>query len=243
MWTRLVRAVFDPEADSRYLDRFGLLLLLTYAALAAQMLVNVEASYANRSQMIGNLVAQAVATAMLMLAIRACGLRARWRRSLTAVALVGLVGHTLTVVLLLSGQQTSKPLANVAPFGPLLLMTLTFLFVVYRLAQHRQVRLATLFASITAYLLIPQVFFYAFLVVNTLQTPPFFGRPASGSEFMYFSLTTVTTLGYGDPSPVTQFGQLLATTEALIGQLYLVVVVALIVGLVASNWGARKPVA
>ena len=53
---------------------------------------------------------------------------------------------------------------------------------------------------------------------------------------MYFSLTTVTTLGYGDPSPVTDLGQLLATSEALIGQLYLVVVVALIVGLMTTRW-------
>jgi hypothetical protein len=50
------------------------------------------------------------------------------------------------------------------------------------------------------------------------------------SECLYFSFTTLTTVGYGDLTARTDLGHTLAVFEALIGQIYLVTVVSLIVG-------------
>jgi hypothetical protein len=50
--------------------------------------------------------------------------------------------------------------------------------------------------------------------------------------FTYFSFVTMTTLGYGDITPVTEHARTLAWFEALLGQLYLAVMVA---GLVALH--------
>jgi amino acid transporter len=47
----------------------------------------------------------------------------------------------------------------------------------------------------------------------------------------YFSLVTITTLGYGDISPVTSQARHLAVLEAFIGQMYLAVLVARLVGI------------
>ena len=47
---------------------------------------------------------------------------------------------------------------------------------------------------------------------------------------MYFSFVTIATLGYGDLTPHGDLGQMLAATEAIIGQLYLVSAVALLIG-------------
>lgn len=228
--------VFETEPTSRYLDRFGWLLILTYLTIAAQMLVNVDERTTGLTQDVGITAAQAVATGMLILAVHACGVRRSWRTGITVVALLGLTARVLIMIGRLTSdkQETVPPVA--APWGAAILMLLTFGFVVYRLSRHRQVRSATLLGAITAYLLIPLFFYYVFLILDVMQAEHFFGRPEPGPEFMYFSLTTVTTLGYGDPSPVTDLGQLLATTEALIGQLYLVVVVALIVGLMTTRW-------
>ena len=44
--------------------------------------------------------------------------------------------------------------------------------------------------------------------------------------FTYFSFVTLTTLGYGDISPVAEHARTLAWFEALLGQLYLAVMVA-----------------
>jgi hypothetical protein len=54
---------------------------------------------------------------------------------------------------------------------------------------------------------------------------------------MYFSLTTIATLGYGDFVPVTEVGRLAAMSEAVIGQVYLVTFVAMVV----SRFAAAPP--
>ncbi len=48
--------------------------------------------------------------------------------------------------------------------------------------------------------------------------------------FVYYSFVTLTTLGYGDVSPLTDPARALAIIEALVGQLYLVVLIARLVG-------------
>ena len=53
--------------------------------------------------------------------------------------------------------------------------------------------------------------------------------------FLYFSLVTITTLGYGDMTPLTDQAAGLAAVEALIGQMYLVVMVAWLVGMYVSR--------
>ena len=51
------------------------------------------------------------------------------------------------------------------------------------------------------------------------------------NELMYFSFVTLTTLGYGDVIPLSNPARSLAAVEALVGQLYLTVLVARLVGL------------
>jgi hypothetical protein len=48
--------------------------------------------------------------------------------------------------------------------------------------------------------------------------------------FQYFSFTTLTTLGYGDIRPVHELARVLCTTEALLGQLYVAILIATLVG-------------
>ena len=54
---------------------------------------------------------------------------------------------------------------------------------------------------------------------------------AGGTDYVYFSFVTLTTLGYGDITPLTPVAQTLAWLEAVVGQLYLAILVARLVGL------------
>ena len=67
---------------------------------------------------------------------------------------------------------------------------------------------------------------------------PFFVQTdnPSGVDYIYFSFITMATVGFGDLSPATDLGRMTAVVEAVGGQLYLVVVVALFV----SNLGHQK---
>ena len=54
-------------------------------------------------------------------------------------------------------------------------------------------------------------------------------------QFLYFSLTTLTTVGYGDITPVNPFAQVWSTMEAVCGTLYMALLVARLVGLYQSQ--------
>jgi hypothetical protein len=53
---------------------------------------------------------------------------------------------------------------------------------------------------------------------------------ATPSDCVYFSFTTLATIGYGDITASGNFGHTLSVTEGLIGQIYLVTIVSLFVG-------------
>jgi len=63
---------------------------------------------------------------------------------------------------------------------------------------------------------------------------------AQFSEFMYFSFVTITTLGYGDLIPVKPLARTVAFLEAIIGQFYVAVLVAWLVGMYLSEKGQHR---
>jgi len=82
------------------------------------------------------------------------------------------------------------------------------------------------------YLLIGLFFAFTYGAIQNLGGAPFFsnGDPATSARTLYFSFITITTVGYRDFTARTNLGHTLSATEALIGQVYLVTVVAAIVG-------------
>jgi len=81
------------------------------------------------------------------------------------------------------------------------------------------------------YLLVGLFFSFAYVAVENLGGAPFFasGDVATSARSVYFSFVTMTTVGYGDLTARTNLGHTLAVSEALLGQIYLVTVVAAIV--------------
>jgi hypothetical protein len=66
-------------------------------------------------------------------------------------------------------------------------------------------------------------------LVGDLEATPLF------REFIYFSFVTLTTLGYGDIRPTTDAARMIATAEAVVGQLFVAVFIARLVGLQLSH--------
>lgn len=235
MIRRLDRAVFDDESSQ--IDRFGWLLAVTVAAIVVLSLIDLAPPESDLPADIGLAVVTLFVGAAFVLSLRAAGVARRWRRA--ADVLVGLA--ILSSVLLIAGELVVDADAGRGDRTPsflwLVLSASTPFAVTRRILKHQRVTLATLLGAISTYLLIAVTFTYLFLAVDAAQTGPFFADAEPTTSFMYFSLTTVTTLGFGDLSPTTELGRLLATTEAVIGQIFLVTLVAALVGLFAQ--GAR----
>ncbi len=91
-----------------------------------------------------------------------------------------------------------------------------------------------IFGAIVLYLLLGLIWAVAFALVDRLVAHAFAGHLQTGSgvgEWTYFSFVTLTTLGYGDITPVTRIARSLATFEALIGQLHPAIIIARLVSL------------
>ena len=105
--------------------------------------------------------------------------------------------------------------------------------------QSEEVTKETIYAAIVAYMLMALMWAFLYMILELLA-PGSFSFPEKGfraetMRFKYFSLVTITTLGYGDITPLTNKASALVLVEALVGQIYLVVLVAWLVGMHVSR--------
>lgn len=233
------------DDSSRGLDRFGLLLLLTVVSVVGLALLDISGtgpSGYTPAQAAASLVSAVIVGVTLAVALRASGLTQRRQRH------VDLLITAVVLVYAASLLGTKSP-QGVAGVGASVILTvlsvLAPMVVVLRLLRHREVALPTILGAISAYLLIAVAYFYLFLTLFRAQgeffaqaLPP--APPQPLSSYMYFSLTSITTVGYGDLTAVTSLGRLVANSEAVIGQVYLVTFVAFIVSLGATAWRSRR---
>jgi hypothetical protein len=110
---------------------------------------------------------------------------------------------------------------------------------VLRSMRARQaVTLEAVFGVLCVYILLGMLFAYTYGLINDLGGSPFFagGQQATVARCLYYSFTTLTTVGYGDLVSRSNLGHTLSTFEALLGQIYLITVVSLLV----SNLRPRR---
>jgi len=110
---------------------------------------------------------------------------------------------------------------------------------VRQVRERGAITVHTMLGVLCIYLLMCLAFASGFGAVAAYQNEPFFTQGASWDEinnYLYYSLTTITTVGMGDLTPSTDLGRSLTGAEALIGQIYVITVVAVIV----SNLKPRK---
>jgi len=91
--------------------------------------------------------------------------------------------------------------------------------------------------AVVLYLNFGLMFFIIYRLLDTLLPNAFSGLPPPGKDFgsgaalLYFSFSTLTTLGYGDILPVHPLARNIANLEAIIGQLYPATLLARLVSL------------
>jgi hypothetical protein len=110
--------------------------------------------------------------------------------------------------------------------------------------NQKEVSRDLIVGAAVVYLLMAIMWMFIFIAVETLH-PGSFSIPdiediSTSRVFLYYSFVTITTLGYGDITPVTSLARSLCILEAVIGQLYLVVQVAWLVGVHVSQSMLKK---
>lgn len=154
-----------------------------------------------------------------------------------------IAGLVMTVVMIASlGLQYFYPNKSIAAIGMIagiVLIALVVANIIGYILKSDEVCREVIYSAILLYLLLALMwaFLYAFL---ELVDPTSFNIDLSDTKdylaiFQYYSFVTITTLGYGDITPVTEVAQAFTVLEAVIGQLYLVVAVAWLVGMHVSK--------
>ncbi|MGB3555085.1 MAG: ion channel [Jannaschia sp.] len=103
--------------------------------------------------------------------------------------------------------------------------------------RAREVMTETILAATALYLVIGSGFAAIFATVEWLQPGSFVGPDgpvSSWQEHLYFSYVTLTSAGYGDILPRRPVAQAAAVTEAIVGVLYTVILLARLVGMYST---------
>lgn len=95
-----------------------------------------------------------------------------------------------------------------------------------------------LYATVTIYMLIGGIFSSVYFLIESIFPGSFVLNSAVSSktavgivDLIYFSFVTLTTLGYGDITPVGAQVKIFAVVEAIIGVMYLAIIISRLVGL------------
>lgn len=100
----------------------------------------------------------------------------------------------------------------------------------------KMIDVTTLFGSISAYMFIGLAYAYLYLCISLIDYNAFAGLSTSyDTDLIYFSFVTLTTVGYGDMVPKTPLSQTFSWMEALVGQAYLTIIMAQLVGRYMTN--------
>ena len=118
-----------------------------------------------------------------------------------------------------------------------------FLFttLMVQIVRKPEVNESVIMGSISGFLILIIVATFSFLLLAHIQPQSFekisdFNIPAQYQQFSYFSLITLSTIGYGDITPISEQARLLAGFWGVVSQFYLIA----IVGIIISKYTSKK---
>jgi hypothetical protein len=213
-----VSTAADRHGAGRF--RYGGVLLLTLAVAVFALIAPDGGGV--------RLIELFAAGATLLVAVLTSRAPVRTRRAASGgVALVVLaVGVAVAIV-------GSRPALTFTASALLLAATVGVILAgLVRLVIERGVVLQAVFGALAVYVLIGLTFAFLIGAIATGVSGAYFeqGTDATQSARTYYSFTALTTTGFGDYTAAMRGGRALAVLEMLVGQLYLVTVIATLVG-------------
>jgi len=200
-------------------DAFGLVLLLV---LATYVLASILSNHGWSAVLL-----TAVTGATSVVALTSAHAKPVFVRRALALALLSVV---LAGISAASGGRHWLSAANFVEIG---LLAVAMAAVLRRIVTADTVSSRTILGAVSVYAALGLLFTWAYGLIDRIEGGGFFGHTAGieGSDFLFFSYTTLTTTGYGDLVPVGQVGRMTSGLEMMLGQIFLVTLVAGLVSL------------
>ena len=210
------------------LDSYGLLLLMILVTLLASVV-----SLTGRESLMTD-IRLVVLVGTLAFALHTSNAS---RLAYTTCAMLAFVAVVLTIGLgaIDPSSRTSEAISSASAF---LLVAAVLITVLRRFGAHPVVTGNSILAAISIYLFVGLAYSTVYGFIAAIDLGPLFAAGAGDGtsvERVYYSFITLTTTGYGDFVPAGDVTRMIAVTEALLGQVYLVTIVALLVSNVGST--------
>jgi hypothetical protein len=122
------------------------------------------------------------------------------------------------------------------------LLAIAMVAVLIRVITAVEVNARVILGAISVYTVLGLLFGFVYEAISRLQDSPFFeGAPhIQHGDFLFYSYTTLTTTGYGNLVASGQPGEMISTFEMLIGQIFLVTLIAGLVSLWRPGEGLKR---
>lgn len=215
--TGLAQRVGPLKARLEQRDDYGIVLVLVLATIFTLALGQGQA---------GQFISVCLSGFTLLFVLHTSDARRRSYRGASVIVAIAVVG---AAVGLLFGADDGTAAAGAVG---LLLAFAAPLVILRHIFESPMITVRLVLGALAIYLLLGLTYTYLYPVIAHVQQGPFFVQTTTPEavDFVYFSYVTLTTVGYGDFTAATSAGRMVAVSEALIGQLYLVSAVALLVG-------------
>ena len=162
---------------------------------------------------------------------------ARQKKFVIIVSILAVIGFFLNW---LSEVYPTTPVLIANDLAIIIFNLFFALAILIKTFQPGEITYQRIEGSIVVYLLAGLIFAYIFHAVYLFAGITSFNNIKGNlKEFLYFSFTSLTTMGYGDVTPVHPLARSLANLEALIGQLYPAILIARLVSMEIES-SARK---
>jgi hypothetical protein len=209
-------------------DDFGVALILILLTIIV---------FAAATGVWGQFVSVALSGFTLLFVLHTAGAHRRTFRASTIVVSFAVLGAAISVLL---GETAATATAGLVG---LLLAVVAPIVILRRIVVSPTITVRLVLGALSIYLLLGLAYAYLFPLIATLTHEPFFVQTTApnASDYIYFSYTTLATIGFGDFTAGTSVGRMVAVSEGLVGQLYLVSAVALLVGNVGRQLRRNEP--
>lgn len=153
--------------------------------------------------------------------------------------LIGVLAILLATISAAGGGRHWLSAANLIEIG---LLGIAMGAVLRRVLTADEVSSRTILGAISVYASLGLLFTWAYGLIDRIEGGGFFEEMATakGSDFLFFSYTTLTTTGYGNLVPAGQVGRMLSGLEMMLGQIFLVTLVAGLVSLWRPGQGLLR---
>ena len=209
------------ELAERIGDAYGLVLLLIIITFVVMMTLPPEGWG-------GRVAAVAIAALTAIVAFTSSDVRSARMR------LAGVIAGLAVAAAALATAISSDRLLALA-FGTVAIMLAIAAVTILRrvIVGAREVDFRTILGAISVFTLLGLLFAFLYYGLSRWSHDPFFAGHAAArsSDYLFFSYTTLTTTGYGNLVPAGTVGQSFAVLEMLVGQIFLVTLVAGLVSL------------